>query len=447
MSRPRLLNHALALLILFAAAAPLPAQSAKSQQDEHARAQAAQRRRLDYAGSPGYAPLVPSSKTMTRVRALLKQKKFQEALDTIDGLLEKNPVAAELHAAKAQTLQRMGRSAGSKESSQTARALQNATMLGATSASFSNHDTAFDTITIGDLQSVMSKMSRKIVSTRNETHNGHSYTIVTAKWDIDSSAKAETRDYYFNIDRIEAWRKTRPKKSGANVRLGTATVVTDDDSGPRLLSTTGGGGSDNRWPSFAALKKAADEQNPAALYELGQMYLDGSPDTPKNITSALLNLEDAARLGHVAAHFRLGKLYADGTETPRDYAKAITHYTAAARAGDPIAQHNLGAMISSGRGVQRNYSEGLAWLILAGRKNAEAAQSEQKLRAFLTKRPDWIDAGEKRAVQLEQELAASPPPAPKPAATERPRIEPPKIDMTPLVPQPMPIAPIKPTLP
>lgn len=217
----------------------------------------------------------------------------------------------------------------------------------------------------------------------------------------------------------------------------------DGDSAPKLVSTTGGQGasrSEQKWADFAALQKAADDQNPDALKELGQRYLDGTPDTPKNITRALINLEDAARLGQRDAQFRLGKLYADGVETPRDYARALAYYKAAALAGDPLAQHNLGAMISTGRGVKRDYAEGLAWFILAGRKNADAAASEKKLRAFLSKQPAVIAAGETRADELEGEIARHA--LPKPAA---PKPDPLKVEVAPITPppfQPMPITPL-----
>lgn len=230
-------------------------------------------------------------------------------------------------------------------------------------------------------------------------------------------------------------KKSRARKSASGVQVGDATVVTSatGDSGPVRLSTTGGaGGNDNKWPNFAALQKAADEQNPDALYELGISYLQGTPDTPKNITRALLNLGEAARLGHTAANFRLGKLHADGDETPRDQRKALAYYTAAARAGDPIAQHNVGAMISSGRGVEkRDYAEGLAWLILAARKNPDAAESEKKLRDFLAKSPQTIAAAEARAGELARELAAAKS-APKPADPAKPKIETPKMDIAPM---------------
>ncbi len=254
-----------------------------------------------------------------------------------------------------------------------------------------------------------------------------------------------------------AGKTTRAKK--AAVKVGQATVVSGDDTAPRLISRTGGSGADTMdykapaWRNFAELQKAADAKNPDACFELGQRYLNGTPDTPKNPVRARLYLEDAAALGHADANFRLGKLYADGELIPQDYAKALAHYTAAARAGVTEAQHNLGAMYASARGVKRDYVEGLAWLIIAAGTNPEARASETKLRDHLdkSKRLETIYAAEDRAKKLAAELAT--------AASERieqpshaaPAASDPLMDATkpkplnvPITPLPKPAAPMPP---
>lgn len=233
-------------------------------------------------------------------------------------------------------------------------------------------------------------------------------------------------------------KKSRPQKP--SVKIGNAKLVSDEEA-PKLISTTGGKGADTQgWTNIAQLKQAADQHNPDACYDLGQMYLDGTPDTPKNITKALLYLGDAARLGNTQANFRLGKIYSDGTEVERDYTKALAHYTAAARAGDAVAQHNLGAMYSTGRGVKRDYAEGLAWLIVSARQNKDAAESEKKLRDFLSKSPQTITAAEARAEEIAQELSGQPPKAAK-KDPFMPKPEPIKIDVAPIPVTPMTIDP------
>jgi TPR repeat protein len=70
--------------------------------------------------------------------------------------------------------------------------------------------------------------------------------------------------------------------------------------------------------------------------------------------------------------------------------------------------HNLGVAYSTGRGVKRDYPEALAWLILAKKRGAVSTAADE-LRAHVKSlgHPEWIAAGEKRAPELEHELAQS----------------------------------------
>jgi TPR repeat protein len=240
-----------------------------------------------------------------------------------------------------------------------------------------------------------------------------------------------------------------PKKDKSAKNPPAAARAPAGDSAPRLISTTGG--DDQRWPSLDALKKAAEANDPEACFDLGQMYFAGSGQLEKNIVRGLLNLETAADRGHTGAAFRLGKIYADGELTPQNPGASLKYYRLAAHAGVSEAQHNLGAAHATGRGVRRDYAEGLAWLILAAKTNPEAVASEQQLREFLAKgkRPDLIAAGEKRAAELDKELAGeaekkSQPaaaPATKPATTAPVVITPPKLEIAPVAPPAITIPP------
>jgi len=250
---------------------------------------------------------------------------------------------------------------------------------------------------------------------------------------------------------------TAPAKKRVTVKTGKATIVSGDadDSSPQLISTTGGHGADkaDQWPNFAALQKAADEGDPGACYELGGRYLTGTKDTPQSPARAMLYFQDAANHGHRDAAFRLGKMYADGEKIPQDYAQAIKYYTLAARAGDALAQHNLGAMYASGRGVKLDYAEGLAWLIVAASHNREADDSLKKLINYLTHSnlPSFIAAGETRAGELTQELAAAAQTTAKPAVVPSSSIAPlapiSKPEPIKIEPAQMPLAPLPPMIP
>jgi TPR repeat protein len=197
----------------------------------------------------------------------------------------------------------------------------------------------------------------------------------------------------------------KKNKSAQNPPADTAGAAADD-AAPKLISTTGG--DDRRWPGLDALKKAADADDPEACFELGQMQLAGADGVEKSAALGLLHLETAAGRGHAGAAFRLGKIYADGEFTPKNPEASLKYYRLAAVAGVSEAQHNLGAAHATGRGVKRDYVEGLAWFILAAKTNPEAGAGEQRLREFLAKgrRPDLIAAGEKRAAELTEQLAA-----------------------------------------
>jgi uncharacterized protein len=179
-----------------------------------------------------------------------------------------------------------------------------------------------------------------------------------------------------------------------------------DDSKPQLLSTTGSEGGANQWQSIEDMQKAAEQGNPVANYELGEMYLSGS-GVALDVAKAVSFLERAADAGHAKAAFRLGKLNADGEVVPKNLPQAFLRYSAAAKAGVAEAQHNIGAMYASGRGIKRDYVEGLAWLIVAARNGAEA-DGEKQLRDHLTraKRPEIIASAEARADVIIKEIQA-----------------------------------------
>lgn len=192
------------------------------------------------------------------------------------------------------------------------------------------------------------------------------------------------------------------------------------DSAPVLMSRTGGAGG-STWGSVKELAAAAEKGNPKAQTALGEMLLRGDPQhgVKQDRPRALKLLEEAARKGESSAAFRLGMLLDDGDGVPQDRARAMAYFRAAAAGGASEALHNIGAAYASGRGVKRDYAEGLAWLILAKKQGAESA-GEAALRAHIQKlrKPELFTAAEKRAAEIERELAGKspveflPPPGP-----------------------------------
>ena len=196
---------------------------------------------------------------------------------------------------------------------------------------------------------------------------------------------------------------------GADLAAGTR------DSAPVLLSRTGGGG--ETWADLKELQAAAAKGNPKAETQLGEMLLRGD-GVPPDETRAVALLEKAARAGQSAAAFRIGMLLSQGQNgVARDHVRALAYFQAAAAGGEAEAFFNLGAAHANGRGVKRDYAEALGWLIVARQRGADAS-AEQSLRAQLKSRPAWIEAGERRAKEIEVQYKDKrvvdllPPPAP-----------------------------------
>jgi hypothetical protein len=208
-----------------------------------------------------------------------------------------------------------------------------------------------------------------------------------------------------------------------------------DDQAPQLISTDDG---TPPWKNTKDLKAYASRGDPQACFELGTRMVFGDDEVAVDLVQAHALLERAAAGGVAGAHFRLGKLHHDGQGVPCDYDKALAHYTAAARMGVPEAQHNIGSMLVSARGVKRNYVEGLAWLLVAEQSGADS-DAPQLVRERLARRPDDIRAAERRAEEINADLAhavvlavsttvpASPPP-PSPPPELAPKIEAPVVN-------------------
>lgn len=187
------------------------------------------------------------------------------------------------------------------------------------------------------------------------------------------------------------------------------------DSAPQVISRKGGGVA---WKNPAELRTAAAAGNPQAWAQLGEQLLRGEGVT-RDGPQALEWLEKAARAGIPSAAFRVGMLLDDGDGVAQDRVRALGYFRAAAAGDVAEAYHNIGAAYAGAHGVKRDYAEALGWLTLA-KQHGVGADSEQAVRARILRlnHPEWIAAGEKRATEIEHELAGKPaadflpPPAP-----------------------------------
>jgi len=84
--------------------------------------------------------------------------------------------------------------------------------------------------------------------------------------------------------------------------------------------------------------------DPAAMFQLGGFYADGSGSLPVDRVKANELYQRASDLGHAGAHYNLAGAYFDGEEGVQvDRKKAIHHCQIAAMMGDMLARFRLGA--------------------------------------------------------------------------------------------------------
>jgi len=142
--------------------------------------------------------------------------------------------------------------------------------------------------------------------------------------------------------------------------------------------------------ALSELEQPVKNQDPAALYLLGQMYENGwgvaqSTEEARryyergaqqghleslNSLRALKNQEykaefdrllPLARSGDGEAQNRIGEMYEFGQGVPRDYTKALHWYHEAAEQNIVAAWHNLGRCYNFGSGVEQDYAQAEQW--------------------------------------------------------------------------------------
>lgn len=100
--------------------------------------------------------------------------------------------------------------------------------------------------------------------------------------------------------------------------------------------------------------------------------------------------------GVPAAQYELGKLYRDGTSLERDKAQAARWFQFAAEQGYAKAQRHLGNCYAEGTGVDRDIIAAIMWLTLAARQDLVTAElSLQKV--VQTATPEQRNEAERRA--------------------------------------------------
>tara|TARA_Y100000296_G_scaffold87152_1_gene130108 strand:+ start:438 stop:2093 length:1656 start_codon:yes stop_codon:yes gene_type:complete len=110
------------------------------------------------------------------------------------------------------------------------------------------------------------------------------------------------------------------------------------------------------------LFRAGEEGNADALYEVGNLYYDGSNLHDKDLVQAREYYERAAELNHPGALGQLGYMYSYGVGCEANLSTAAHFILRSAEAGFPQGQYNAAQIYFSGKGVNQEVDKALEWL-------------------------------------------------------------------------------------
>lgn len=125
-------------------------------------------------------------------------------------------------------------------------------------------------------------------------------------------------------------------------------------------------------------RNAAEQDHTEALLKLGVAYELGQ-GVPKDDAEAVRWFRKAAEKGEARAQFNLGTMYAGGGGVPKDDAEAVKWFRKAAEQGNNDAQYNLGFAYDNGQGVPKDEIEAYKWFLLAGNEGQLARLNLSRL--------------------------------------------------------------------
>ncbi|WP_420959384.1 peptidoglycan-binding protein [Brucella sp. IR073] len=122
-----------------------------------------------------------------------------------------------------------------------------------------------------------------------------------------------------------------------------------------------------------ALREAAANGDPKALFEIGNRYTDGR-GVQSDYAKAAQWYELAASKGFAPAQYRLGNFNEKGLGMPRDTAKARDWYQKAAEQGNASAMHNLAVLYAMGPDGTPDNNNAVRWFIKAAELGVKDSQ-------------------------------------------------------------------------
>ena len=127
------------------------------------------------------------------------------------------------------------------------------------------------------------------------------------------------------------------------------------------------------------LRKSAEAGDVAAQYRLGLLYDEGS-GVPQNSIQAKEWFEKAATQGHAGAQVHLGTMYLQGNGAPQSVQMALVWFSRAAEQEEVLAFAKLGRLYAQGRGVLQDFIQAHMWYNLgAAHGDLKAAEARDAL--------------------------------------------------------------------
>lgn len=125
--------------------------------------------------------------------------------------------------------------------------------------------------------------------------------------------------------------------------------------------------------SITELKPLADSGDPAAQYQLADIYFNGP--NAKDLLPKIISLyEKSASQNYVDAQYYLGVMYDKGRGVLNDDIKAREWYKLAAENNHSIGQYNYAVFLIQGRGGPKNENEAWNWMKKSSEQGYPSAQ-------------------------------------------------------------------------
>jgi Sel1 repeat len=141
-----------------------------------------------------------------------------------------------------------------------------------------------------------------------------------------------------------------------------------------LFDITSGNAQTSQRISRQQLLAMAQKGDADAQYHLGLLYVEGSPNTPKDLVKAAEWFRRSADKGDPKAEFALGIAYRHGYGVTEDDAVSFDWFYKSALKGYPKAQDSLAVAYLSGHGTPQNGSESFHWFFESARNGDSTAQ-------------------------------------------------------------------------